>query len=522
MREASPFVGREAELALLEARLREAQRGRGGMVMLAGEPGIGKTRLGELFAARATQTGAQTGINQSASQQAASVQTTGNVLVRFVNAGLRMHVPSIVGAQVLPSGSSTRVAGFALIAEDGNLLPGLPRLQSEVFLAAGKTYDVMLNPAQTIAGTFDNVTYPVFDRQLSLSTNNSRDGGMHAYVQVGTGGSTLGTGGSSPTAVAASYYCTPGVTLSVRDSSKGVLGGLGPGAYGAAIDPSSPAAVNGTITLNPDGTFTYTQPATNTTCGDKFVYNVNGKSSNNATVTIAPCVSGMACYGGAPVANDDTYRSAVASRLLVGAPGVLENDRDPAGHPLTASLVASSVTGGTVTLNADGSFTAIPATPPTGSATTSVTFQYNAVNSQKASSAAPASVTVTFNGGSGLQVSVYDAPSVLPGKTPVLITDYRWIIEEDRTFSINPACTANPPPAGCPTASSGIVPTFGTNFHTSYMPVVAAGCTGPLSCESGQTLLGQAAVCDVGNGVCRPGAQQTPLDPATVLLCRWA
>jgi hypothetical protein len=441
--------------------------------------------------------------------------TTGNVLVRFVNAGLRMHVPSIVGAQVLPSGSSTRVAGFALIAEDGNLLPGLPRLQNEVFLAAGKTYDVMLNPAQSIAGTFDNVTYPVFDRQLSLSTNNSRDGGMHAYVQVGTGGSTLGTGGSSPTAVAASYYCTPGVTLSVLDASKGVLGGLGPGAYGAALDPSSPAAVNGTITLNPDGTFIYKQPATNATCGDKFVYNVNGKSSNNATVTIAQCGSGMACYGGAPVANNDTYTSAVASRLQVGAPGVLENDTDPAGHPLTASLVASSVTGGTVTLNADGSFTAIPATPPTGSATTSVTFQYNAVNSQKASSAAPASVTVSFNGGSGLQVNVYDAPSALPGNTPVLITDYRWIIEEDRTFHVDP----NQENTGTAIGS------IGTNFHTSHMPLIASGCMGTAACESGQTVFDPKtsthlpAVCDIGDGVCRTDAgQQVAVDPGQVHL----
>src|SRR5438309_1102560 len=51
------------------------------------------------------------------------------------------------------------------------------------------------------------------------------------------------------------------------------------------------------------------------------------------------------------------------------------------------------------------------------------------------------------------------------------------------------------------------------------MPVVAAGCTGPLSCESGQTLLGAAAVCDGGNGVCRTTAtQQTSLNPATVHL----
>ena len=63
------------------------------------------------------------------------------MLVRFVNAGLRMHIPSIVGAQT----GSPAVSGFSLIAEDGNVLPGSTRVQSEVFLAAGKTYDVMIN-----------------------------------------------------------------------------------------------------------------------------------------------------------------------------------------------------------------------------------------------------------------------------------------------------------------------------------------------------------------------------------------
>src|SRR6202011_1396846 len=97
----------------------------------------------------------------------ATAPVTGTVLVRMVNAGVRMHVPSIVGAQTgsavppaLPAG------GFSLIAEDGNPLPGVPRVQSEVFMAAGKTYDVMVN-VPAVVGT----ALPVFDRQLSLSAN---------------------------------------------------------------------------------------------------------------------------------------------------------------------------------------------------------------------------------------------------------------------------------------------------------------------------------------------------------------
>ncbi|MQG54215.1 MAG: hypothetical protein FI710_04260 [SAR202 cluster bacterium] len=41
----SGFIGRQSELGMLTAALDEALAGRGQMVMLAGEPGIGKTRL---------------------------------------------------------------------------------------------------------------------------------------------------------------------------------------------------------------------------------------------------------------------------------------------------------------------------------------------------------------------------------------------------------------------------------------------------------------------------------------------
>ena len=100
---------------------------------------------------------------------ASPITLANGALLRLVNAGLRMHVPSVVGLSM------------SLVAEDGNVLPGIPRTQSEVFLAAGKTYDVMLKPVAAAAA------YGLFDRALSLSTDNVRDGGMQAYVSVNGG-----------------------------------------------------------------------------------------------------------------------------------------------------------------------------------------------------------------------------------------------------------------------------------------------------------------------------------------------
>lgn len=382
---------------------------------------------------------------------------TGRVLLRFVNAGLRMHVPSVVGANM------------TLLAEDGNKLPGVPKVQSSLFLAAGKTYDVTIQPKQTTAGTYDAATHAVFDRQLSLSTNNQRDGGMQTYINV--------AGGAAPPPVSAvanpdSYFVVTGNVLAVAEPAKGLIAN-DVGIYGVKVVGTVPG-----LTLNSDGTFSYTGAPTS------FTYCGNGATSGAAcnTVTLAACTG--ACLGAAPTANADSYTSNIASRLQVSPPGVLQNDTDPSGFPLKAVL-ASAGTCSSVQLNPDGSFTATPSGA-------SCAFTYTAVNSQNTPSGV-ATATVNFDAASNLVVNVKD------GKTGAAITDYRWIIQEDRSIWIDPRVESAP---GTPVRNAAI------NFHTSTMPVVAQGCVGPISCESGQTLLGQPAVCDIGNGACRTDASQ--------------
>jgi Bacterial cadherin-like domain len=435
--------------------------------------------------------------------------SSGQILVRFVNAGLRMHVPSIVfQTQTSSSAAVTSSAntGFALIAEDGNPLPGASRTQSEVFLAAGKTYDVMIKAPASPA------VLPVFDRQLSLSTNNQRDGGMRAFINVN--GAALPVIGGTPGASATSqtYYCTPGATLTVSDPSKGVLANA-VNAYGVTLGALTLVNSGDSLNLQADGTFVYTQATGNIKCGATFTYKLNGSSAATATGTanIVQCQANNPCFGGPPTANPDAYTSAVATRLQIAPPGVLANDVDPQGHPMTAQIDACVATPGStclasnqISLNPDGSFVATPGSSGT------YTFSYHAVNSQNTPSS-PTTVTLTFEPGSGLVVNVKDAP------TGAAITDYRWIIEEDRTVTIDPNQTTSTSPT--PVAN------LGTNFHSSYMPVVAAGCVGAVACEAGQTFLDpvsnshQPGVCDIGNGACRTSAtQQTAIDPKEVHL----
>src|SRR6266545_1028214 len=55
--ERTPFVGRQAEREELRRRLEQALHGQGSLVLLSGEPGVGKSRLGEQVATEASDHG---------------------------------------------------------------------------------------------------------------------------------------------------------------------------------------------------------------------------------------------------------------------------------------------------------------------------------------------------------------------------------------------------------------------------------------------------------------------------------
>jgi len=476
---------------------------------------------------------------------AATTGIAGTVLVRMVNAGSRMHVPSIVGAQTTqlalttaPTATTTTVPGFSLIAEDGNRLPGVPHVQSDVFMAAGKTYDVMINvPA---AGS---TALPVFDRELSLSGNaTERDAGMLAYIGVNGSGEPAASSIVASTAVVANpdtytvvtCAATPCAPVVVSDPGKGVIAN-DVNVYGVTL---MTAPAHGTVTLNRNGTFSYTlSAATAVAAGaavDSFTYCANGSvaagvCSSGHSTTVSLVGAGA---DGTITLTPNTFKSNVATYLLSRNPGLLTGATDSAGYPLTLTAATANGSGLTLATDANGGFTAslagsavggttcpvlVPALP-TGSKCFTVNYTVRSARGTVVSSTAATAATLIFPPGSGLNVTVLDG---YDHKTT--ISDYRWIIEEDRTFYVDPNKSTNT--GG--TTSTTVVPTFGVNFHTSYMPYVAQGCTGTLSCEGGQMAVNPVTgahatvVCDVGNGACRPdplGTGQFHVNPSQVVL----
>ncbi len=392
--------------------------------------------------------------------------SSGNILLRMLNAGLRTHIPSVVG---LP---------MSLVAEDGNVAPGNPKIQHEVLLTAGKTHDVIVKPAAA-AGVFTPATFGLFDRQLSLTTANSPDGGQQGFLVVNRFDTALGSfktgalsAGVTPLVVNDSYQ----VPLNAAFNGNVKLNDIA----AAAVATTSPTA-HGTLLFNPDGSFIYT-PNSGFSGTDTFTY-MASNAANTATVALHVAANGI---GSNPTANADNYTGSIASKFSSSRPGVLSNDSDPNLYPLTASLsgVGSCAT---VNMNPDGSFTA------TSGGAASCQFTYVATNSQGTISN-PATVTVTFvptGMRTELNVAVVDATS------GVAITDYRWTIQEDLTFKVDPK--------GTPALGTR---TLGTSFHKSHMPLIASGCVGATSCGDGQqvrgTLVNAQAATPISDAVLDP------------------
>ncbi|MDJ0665517.1 MAG: DUF5011 domain-containing protein [Acidimicrobiia bacterium] len=193
------------------------------------------------------------------------------------------------------------------------------------------------------------------------------------------------------------------ITLSGSDPDGDAL------TYSIATQPT-----RGTLIGGPQ-TWTYT-PAASANGTDTFTFTVSdGSLSAIGTVTISITPNYV------PIGGSDEYVTRRGGTLTVEAPGILANDRDPEGLPITPTLV-SAPTHGTLSLAGDGAFEY----RNDGSSADLDTFSYRVNDGLRDSSLITVRIIVEENA------------------APVAVDDF-ISVDEDRTVSFNPVLNDSDP-----------------------------------------------------------------------------
>jgi len=212
---------------------------------------------------------------------------------------------------------------------------------------------------------------------------------------------------------------------------------------------TSVATTNGTAVMS--GTNVVFTPATNFNGSTFFSYVFSdGIGSFTGGVTVA-----VSAVNDVPRSTNDTYTTLEDTRLTIPAPGLLTNDFDVEGTPLSALLVGN-VSNGTLSLSANGSFIYTPSTNFNGTDS----FTYRASDGLLNGNLATVTITVT---------PVYDAPIPVSDSTNlvednsvtmnVLANDYN---PDPRPLTLTRVATTN---GTAVMSGTNVVFTPATNFN---------------------------------------------------------
>ncbi|RMF86793.1 MAG: tandem-95 repeat protein, partial [Planctomycetota bacterium] len=211
----------------------------------------------------------------------------------------------------------------------------------------------------------------------TTDTFNYRIVDIHGAADSATVSVTVDGRNDAPQGAADNYATLQNRVLFVNQASSGLLANDTDIDTGdtLAVDPArsdTMSAKGAVVAIAANGTFSYdpTQSAelaqlrTGETANDTFSYTVVDPHGASDVVTVTVVVTGV---DSSPLTGDDLYATNEDSLLQVTDPnqGVLANDRDPEGDPVT--LVSSdtvSSNGATIVMQPNGTFTYDPRSAP--------------------------------------------------------------------------------------------------------------------------------------------------------------
>lgn len=257
------------------------------------------------------------------------------------------------GTPVAVDDSYQTTEGTVLVVDAANGVLANDTYQGQESLQA-VLVDGVLNGALNLNtnGSFSYTPNPNYDGQDSFTYRATAGS---ASSDIATTMLTIIAVDDTPVAADDSYQTPKDTTLDV-DAAAGVLANDAHPNQGPLQAVLVNGVLHGVLTLNADGSFSYT-PDPGYVGQDNFTYQATDGSATSNVATVALTVTGE---NSPPVANDDSYETPESVSLTVDtADGVLTNDTDADGGPLQAVLV-SDVANGVLNLNADGSFTYTP------------------------------------------------------------------------------------------------------------------------------------------------------------------
>jgi Bacterial Ig domain/Multicopper oxidase len=269
------------------------------------------------------------GYNPLAGPTEIGVATSGGVLLRLLNAGLRTRVPTFSDGH------------WSVVAEDGNAYRNAKE-QYTTFLPAGKTADVWFAPSTTST----SATYAVFDRRLGLTNNNADTSGgmMHKFSLSFVAGSPR-LNGYSP------LVATQDITTTfIPIFPIAGIGGVAPYVYSLEVAPLGMTVdtATGILTWAPSNAQAR-RPAAPTLSNAVTVRvtDANGKFARRSVNVV------VANVNDAPVALADTF-DVYGGAATVPAKGIIRKAIDPDGDAITSMTVDQTGLPGVLSVTTTG------------------------------------------------------------------------------------------------------------------------------------------------------------------------